>query len=336
MPRSILMGTPEKVKAVYPSEIQKTLAKEAGLNEDTIYTKEALLADPGAFHDTQYIFSTWGMPHFDVQEIRAVLPELRAVFYAAGSVQGFAREFLECGMRVFSAWAANAVPVAEYTTAQIVLANKGFYKTSVLSKKGLAARRQAARLIPCYHGNYGASVGIIGAGMIGRMVLDRRKMYRLDLKVCDPFLSQEKAAELGAQKCSLEELFSTCDVISNHVANNPQTVGMIHGGLLCRMKPYATFINTGRGAQVVESDLFAFLKARPDVTAVLDVTMPEPPEEGSEMYALENIVLTPHIAGSSGDEVVRMAEYMLDEYRALLSGAPVKYAVTAEMLATMA
>ena len=136
--------------------------------------------------------------------------------------------------------------------------------------------------------------------------------------------------------CSLEELFSTCDVISNHVANNPQTVGMIHGGLLCRMKPYATFINTGRGAQVVESDLFAFLKARPDVTAVLDVTMPEPPEEGSEMYALENIVLTPHIAGSSGDEVVRMAEYMLGEYRALLSGAPVKYAVTAEMLATMA
>lgn len=336
MSRSILMGNPDKIKHVYSEAVRTALAAEAGLTDFTVFSKDALLANPAAFRDTEFVFSTWGMPHFDEDEIRAVFPALRAVFYAAGSVQGFAKEFLACGVKVFSAWAANAVPVAEYTVAQIVLANKGFYKTSLLSKKGLAARREAARLIPCYRGNYGASVGIIGAGMIGRMVIERLHEYRLDIKVCDPFLSEEKANALGAEKCSLEELFETCDVISNHVANNPQTVGMIHGGLLARMKPYATFINTGRGAQVVESDMFAFLKSRPDVTAVLDVTMPEPPEEGSDMYALENIVLTPHIAGSSGDEVVRMAEYMLDEYRAFAAEQPTRYSVTPEMLATMA
>jgi len=73
------------------------------------------------------------------------------------------------------------------------------------------------------------------------------------------------------------------------------------------MRPYATFINTGRGAQVVEEALADVLRSRPDLTAVLDVTWPEPPVAGHPFYSLPNCVLTPHIAGSSGDEVHRMS-----------------------------
>ena len=89
-----------------------------------LYRKADVLAAPEKFADTEYIFSTWGMPSFTEEEIKTYLPALKAVFYGAGSVQGFARPFLHSGVKVFSAWAANAVPVAEYTVAQIILAGK--------------------------------------------------------------------------------------------------------------------------------------------------------------------------------------------------------------------
>lgn len=95
--------------------------------EPTVYTKADVLRDKARFADTAYIFSTWGMPTFTEEEIAACFPALQAVFYAAGTVQSFARPFLRRGVKVFCAWAANAVPVAEYTVAQIILANKGFF-----------------------------------------------------------------------------------------------------------------------------------------------------------------------------------------------------------------
>jgi phosphoglycerate dehydrogenase-like enzyme len=152
----------------------------------------------------------------------------------------------------------------------------------------------------------------------------------------DPFLSDERAAALGVRKCSLEELFAKSQVVSNHLANNPQTVGMLKNPLFTSMKPNATFLNTGRGAQVVEDDLIAALEERPDLTAVLDVTLPEPPVDGSRFYELPNVFLTPHIAGSLGDEVWRMSEYMLEEFRRAQRGEAYRYAVTIPMLATMA
>ena len=75
-----------------------------------------------ALRDVEAIFSTWGMPVCTEEEIRASMPNLKYLFYSAGTVQPFARPFLHCGVRVFSAWQANAVPVVQYTFAQIVLA----------------------------------------------------------------------------------------------------------------------------------------------------------------------------------------------------------------------
>ena len=98
----------------------------------------------------------------------------------------------------------------------------------------------------------------------------------------------------------------------------------------------ATFLNTGRGAQVVEADLVRALREAPDRTAVLDVTFPEPPAADSPLNALPNVFLTPHIAGSKGREVERMGAYMAEECARWLSGAPTPYEVTLPMLETMA
>ena len=172
--------------------------------------------------------------------------------------------------------------------------------------------------------------------MIGRKVIELLKPFKITVKVFDPFLSESCAAELGVEKVSLEKLFSDCEVVSNHLANNAETRGMLDYSLFRLMKPYSTFINTGRGAQVVEKDLARLLEERQDIYALLDVTEPEPPEPGHAFYRLENCILTPHIAGSLGNEVHRMAEYMLEEYKRFESGKPCLYEVTEDMLATMA
>lgn len=321
------------MKKIYLCANAKTV-KKVYATDDTVYTKEDVLAAPEKFKSTEYVFSTWGMPAFTEEEIKRCLPSLKAVFYGAGTVQAFARPFLNCGVKVFSAWAANAVPVAEYTVAQIVLANKGFFSSSRIAKTG--DRKAASQCFHSYPGNYNVKIGIIGAGMIGKLVIKMLKSYNLEVLVFDPFLPDEKAKELGVKKVDLPVLFKECQVVSNHLANNEQTKGMLDGKLFESMLPLATFINTGRGAQVVEADLISTLKNRPDLTALLDVTFPEPPESDSEFYTLPNCILTPHIAGSAGNEVRRMGEYMKAEYKKFIQNEPCKYEVTLEMLKTMA
>ena len=157
-----------------------------------------------------------------------------------------------------------------------------------------------------------------------------------DLLVFDPFLSAERAAELGVRQVSLEEAFEQGFVVSNHIADLPETRGMLRRDLFERMQPYATFINSGRGATVDEAGMCEVLAARPDLTALLDVTYPEPPLPDSPLFNLQNVLLTPHIAGSLGDEVLRQADYAIEESRRMRNGEPLRYAVTLEMLKRMA
>ncbi len=318
---------------IYSQDIRKRLFLSTELCDD-VFSKDDVLKNKDMFSDTLYIFSTWGMPVFTKEEISEYFPKLRCIFYAAGTVQYFAKPFLECGIKVFSAWAANAVPVAEYTVAQIILANKGFFAAS--RYQSIGDLKKAAFLKECYPGSFGEYVGIIGAGMIGSLVIEMLKSYKLRVKVFDPFLSDEKAEKLGVKKCSLEEIFSTCFVISNHLANNNETKGMLNKSHFEAMREYAVFLNTGRGAQVIERDLCEVLKKREDITAILDVTDPEPPAADHPFYKLQNCILTPHIAGSYGDEVRRMGEYMAEEYQRYINNERNLYEVTLKMLETMA
>ena len=332
--RSIFVcNEPMNVERVYGEDALEILKAEAGL-EETVWTGDSIRANPEAFRDVDFIFSTWGMVKFTEEEIEAIFPKLQCVFYGAGTVQAFARPFLNRGVKVFSAWAANAVPVAEYALAQILLANKGYFYTSRLSSVGRAKESYALR--PHILGNYDVTVGFIGVGQISRLVIKMLKNFDVRVKVCSRSLTAEGAAELGVERCSMEEIFATCQTVSNHLANNATTVGSIRGEHFASMLPYATFINTGRGAQVVEAELVQVLRDRPDLTAVLDVTYPEPPVEGHPFYELPNCIITPHIAGSIGNEVRRMACYMAEEFRRYTQGEPTRYEVSMKMLETMA
>jgi phosphoglycerate dehydrogenase-like enzyme len=339
-------GKQMRKKAVYLAEPEKSMLLQVFDEETRNQLEEVVEFYPvyinqsnaeqhrEQLQEVEVAFSTWGISKFTEQELARYFPNLKIVLYGAGSVQAFARPFLARGIIVVSSWAANAIPVAEYTVAAIVLANKGFYQTALQYKK--SGYKSSVAMKNRYRGNYGLSVGILGAGMIGKKVIELLKSYNIKVKVFDPFLPDEKAEELGVQKAELLDIFSTCDTISNHLANLPETQGILNKEHFNRMLPNATFINTGRGAQVVEADLIEALRSEPTRTAILDVTFPEPVREDSEFLQLDNVILTPHIAGSMSEEVARMGAYSAEEYMRYLNGEKLKYQVTLEMLATMA
>ena len=320
------------IDSVYTAETKAALAETLEF-VDPLYSLDDLDARADELAEVEVAFSTWGMFALTSEQIAKYFGKLKAVFYGAGSVQQFARPFIEAGINVHSAWAANAVPVAEYTVAQIILANKGYFQRFHRASNETWINRPAKEY---FTGNYKNKIGLIGIGMIGSLVAEMLKAYNLEVLAFDPFLPAEKAEALNVKLVSLEELFTECTVISNHLANNPQTVGMLNANLFSRMKKNACFINTGRGAQVVEDDLIAAMEAEPYRVALLDVTMPEPPKPDSKFYKLDNVFLSPHIAGSLGDEVQRMGEYMLEEYLRWRKGEACKWQVSMKMLETMA
>jgi phosphoglycerate dehydrogenase-like enzyme len=285
--------------------------------------------------ETEVIITTWNFIPFTDAQISEYFPKLRLVLYGAGSVQGFARPFLIRGIKVVSAWAAIAVHVSEFASSLILMANKGFFQALLKYKnEGFKASKDMCSNI--YPGNFESKVGILGAGMIGSRVVKRLKESNLEILVYDPYLSDEKAKSLDAKKVSIEEIFSECQTISNHMALNAQTKGMLTYQYFSLMQDHATFVNTARGASVVEADLVRALREKPARTAILDVSEPEPVRDGHEFLSLPNVFLTPHIAGYANMEVMRLADYMYDELKRFRAGEKLLYEVTLPMLETMA
>lgn len=280
--------------------------------------------------ELEVIFATWGMPYLTREQI-AAMPALKMVCYAAGSVQRFARPFLENGIHMVSAAEANALPVAEFTQAQIILANKGYFRNT-------REYSSPEMLRPSFRGvgNFRTTVAVLGAGMIGTKVIELLKPFDLDLLVFDPFLTDDRARALGVAKVGLIEAFEQSMVVSNHLANKAETKRLLKQEHFTAMLPGAVFINTGRGATVDEPGLIQAMELRPDLTALLDVTESEPPAPNSPLFPLSNIIVSGHIAGSINNEIPRMADLVIAEFENWLTGRPLRHEVTLEMLDTMA
>ena len=290
-----------------------------------------LTEDPAALAEAEVIFSGWGAPHMDAAFLAAA-PRLKAVFYGAGSIKGLVSDaFWARGIVVSSAYAANAVPVAEFTLSQILFCLK-------LGWRYIQHLRQGQPYWQRMHvpGAYGSTVGIVSLGMIGRMVCEHLKRFDVKVIAYDPFVKPADAAALGVELCSLGELFRRSDVVSLHTPWLKETEGLITGQLLASMKPDAAFINTARGAVVREDEMIEVLRSRPDLQAVLDVTHPEPPPAGSPLYTLPNVAITPHIAGSMDNECRRMGRYMVQEFERYLKGEPLRWGIGQKQAAVMA
>jgi phosphoglycerate dehydrogenase-like enzyme len=281
--------------------------------------------------DVEVIFATWGLPAFGDAHF-AAMPKLRAVFYAAGNVKAFATPLVARDVVLVSAWAVNAIPTAELVLSQILLTCRGYFRGV---RQYAATREPVAAKAFRRTGAAGETIGFIGTGWIAQRLTKHLHAFGFRVLASDPFLTPERARELGVEKVSLEELFDRSYVVSNHVPDLPTTKEILNGALFARLRDGATFINSGRGAQVVEAELARVMEARPDLTALLDVTFPEPPHADSPLWTLPNVVVSPHVGGTIGDEVGRLADCILEEFLAWQAGQPLRYQVTREILETM-
>lgn len=294
-------------------------------------TGESISATPSNLMDVELIFTGWGCPVLD-EELLAHAPNLKAVFYGAGSIRYLVTEaFWKRGIQITTAFRANDIPVSEFTLAQIILSLKHYWQHI----QNVREKNEWWEHLPVA-GTYRSTVGLISLGMIGSMVAEKLKILDVQVIAFDPYISTEKARQLGVELRTLEEVFQQADVISLHTPWLPETEGMITGAHFAAMKEGAIFINTARGAIVREEELAAVLQQRPDLFALLDVTWPEPPEPASILRTLPNVIISPHIAGSMNRECQRNGQYIVDELKRFLSGEALLYEVIRERISIMA
>jgi phosphoglycerate dehydrogenase-like enzyme len=222
--------------------------------------------------------------------------------------------------------------VAEYTLSQILFGLKNGWRWAREAQR-LAKPVRADQM----HGAYETTVGLVSLGMVGKAVCRLLKHFDVNVIAFDPFVPADTARELGVELVrSLDDVFRRAHVVSLHTPWLKETENLIRGRHFDLMQPYTTFINTARGAVVFEAEMIEALERRPDITAVLDVTHPEPPAEGSPLLTLPNVVWTPHIAGSVAGECRRMGQYMIQEIRRYLEGLPMTWEISREKAALLA
>ena len=284
--------------------------------------------------ETEILITGWGSPAIDAAAL-AQTPHLKLVVHAAGTVKGLLGDSLfDRGILVSHAAQANALPVAEFTLAAIIFAGKKVFRF----RDFYVADRNRQRTVPMQAdaiGNYGRTIGIIGASRIGRRVIELLAPFDYRILLYDPMVDAAEAARLGVEKAELDALMASADIVSLHAPSLPATRHMIDARRLSMMKDGATFINTARGALVDEAALIRVLKTG-HIDAIIDVTDPEIPEAASAFYELPNVFLTPHIAGAVGLERARLGEMAVDETIRFIEGRPLLYEVRREDMARMA
>src|SRR5262244_2508770 len=189
----------------------------------------------------------------------------------------------KAGIAVMNTPGANAVAVAEHTLALMLALARHLTRADSTTRAGKWEKKslQGSEL-------RGKVLGIVGLGRIGLEVARRAKPFEMEIIAHDPFVAASVARELEIRLAELDEVFSAADYLSLHVGLTPQTSGMID----------ASIINCARGELVDEAALASALSSKHVAGAALDVFAHEPPKD-SPLLALENVISTPHIAGST-------------------------------------
>ncbi|MFG2575171.1 hydroxyacid dehydrogenase [Streptomyces sp. NPDC048481] len=332
LPRAVFAMDPVHLPLLFPEPLMARLRRTAEIDTALVVDDLSDPAAAAALAGAEVLITGWGCPRLD-EDAAAAAPRLRAVLHAAGSVRSLVGEALwERGVAVSSAVTGNAVPVAEYTLAMILLAGKDAFAHRE------RFRRTHAQPTPAETagtGNLGRVVGVIGASRVGRRLLELLRPFDFDVLLHDPYVDEAEAAGLGARAVSLEDLLRHSDIVSLHAPDIPETRHLLDRARLALVRDGGMLVNTSRGALVDHVALTDELVAG-RLHAVLDVTDPEPLPADSPLYDLPNVFLTPHIAGSLGNELERLGRIVVEELERLADGLPLAHEVRHADLAKVA
>lgn len=326
-PGALLVYQPAFARDLLREDLLRRIGAATNLLVDEPVTSFDAPEVDGLLDRVEILVTGWGCPALDGPTLDRV-PRLRAAFHAAGSVKLHVTD--ECfrrGIRVTSAAAANAVPVAEFTVGAILLANKRAFRIQRRYRADRAYRLWADEMPGM--GNLGKVVGIVGVSRVGRLVIERLRPFGFQILAYDPYLSESDAAAIGVEPTELDDLLARCDVASLHVPAVPATERMLDRRRLALLRDGAVLVNTARGG-VVDMDALTAELISGRIDAVLDTTEPEILPVDSPLYDLDNVFLTPHIAGSLGAETPRMLELAVEELESFVRGEPLRHEVRRE------
>jgi D-3-phosphoglycerate dehydrogenase / 2-oxoglutarate reductase len=181
------------------------------------------------------------------------------------------------------------------------------------------------------------TLGIIGCGNIGSLVLKMVQGFGLQILVCDPYLSEARYNELGIEHVTLDFVLTKSDIVTLHVPLTDETGGMLNFGRFEQMKKTAIIINTSRGPVVNSTDLFKALKNGLIAGAGLDVFENEPPHTYTEkqLLQLDNVIASPHLAWYSDEGGWNIRYFLMDDVRAFVNGQPPKSVINPEVFESM-
>jgi phosphoglycerate dehydrogenase-like enzyme/quinol monooxygenase YgiN len=217
------------------------------------------------------------------------------------------------GVAVAMAFGTNHDAVADHAMALIAAVAHRIAEYDRRARAGGWGSLFHARL-------HATTVGIVGFGRIGRALAKRCLGFNMEVLVADPVAEADTVARLGYRLVDLDELLRQADFVSLHAPLVPETHHLIDARRLALMKPGAYIVNTARGGLIDEAALGEALEQKRIAGAALDVFEVEPLPEASPLRRLEQVVLTPHVAGLSAASLRAMAERCVDNILALTRG----------------
>ena len=161
--------------------------------------------------------------------------------------------------------------------------------------------------------SYETTLGIVGFGIIGRKVVKKLSGFDFNVLVYDPFAKQEDADTYGVRLVNLDTLMQQADIISVHARLLPSTENLIGAHEIALMKPNAIIVNTARAGLVDEEALIEALSKHKIKAAALDVFREEPLPDDHILHQLDNVIITPHMAGNAGDVMLLSVRIMMEE-----------------------
>jgi phosphoglycerate dehydrogenase-like enzyme len=314
---------PVHLPGLFPERLMARLRRTAEIDPGVVVQDVADPAAADTLAGAEVLITGWGCPRLD-EGVLAAAPALRAVLHAAGSVRHLAGEAVwQRGIAVSSAVEANALPVAEYTLGMILLAGKDVFahRERYRATHALPVPAESAAT-----GNFGRRVGVVGASRVGRRLLELLRPHDFEVLLHDPYVDAAGAAALGARPVSLEDLLRQSDIVTLHAPALPGTRHLLDRARLALVRDGGVVVNTSRGALIDQPALTDELVSG-RLSAILDVTDPEPLPAGSPLYGLPNVFLTPHVAGSLGNELERLGRTVVEELERLAAGLPLAHEV---------
>jgi phosphoglycerate dehydrogenase-like enzyme len=277
------------------------------------------------------VITGWGTPTF-TNQVLAAAQELRLIAHSAGSIKTMLPPAVfDSELQVTHAAAAIAPAVAEMTVLLILLSLRQVHQLDRKLKAGVPwneAKFMGQELA-------GQRVGVVGAGYTGRSVIRLLRAWDAEVWVADPYLDAEQAVQLGVTRVNLDDLFANCAIVTMQAPPTDETYRMVKASHFASLPDHAIFVNTARSHAVDSDALLAELQSG-RIQAALDVFDQEPLPADSPFLQLENVIVTPHVAGASHQARLRQGAVIVEEVTRFLKGEPLRYAVTGEMLATMA